>query len=345
MSVLNLSHTAAVYLFYQHRDYISFDKRLRKRYRGMNDPPLVNIIICTVFYVMLTAPRIWSNALLLSITPILTLILFLLEVSIMLFVSHRLATPLNQNASFPSGIVTGVINFLCPCTPVHNLGFINLYSNLFISVKVILLYPIVIFNLLPVTDDKYDRFRCAHIDNISNLTNTTTYRICENGETSNQLLFEVILPITIISLLIVSIPMGFIISNLMTRPRLTLLNESITVKLEPLKRYFSRIAESFVCCCKKDIASETKTKSQQKSFEVQQGMETDSRIRSNDLGINPPYNATERGIPYESVFSFEDVKNEMIIKERSIKTYNLMSFVLNIRAVFDDLQNEDENCK
>ena len=82
---------------------------------------------------MITAPRIWSNALALSITPILSLIMFILELFVMLYVSHRLATPLHKNDYFPSGIVTGMINFLCPCTPVQNLGLINLFSTLLIS--------------------------------------------------------------------------------------------------------------------------------------------------------------------------------------------------------------------
>ena len=147
MSVFTLSNTAATYLFYQHREYISFDERLRKQYRGLNDPPLINTLICTLLYVMITAPRIWSNALALSITPILSLMMFILEFFIMLCVSDRLATPLNQNAYFPSGIVTGVINFLCPCTPVQKLGLINLFSTLLIVLKVILLYPVTIFNV------------------------------------------------------------------------------------------------------------------------------------------------------------------------------------------------------
>ena len=56
MSVFTLSNTAATYLFYQHREYISFDERLRKRYRGLNDPPLINTMLCTLLYVMITAP-------------------------------------------------------------------------------------------------------------------------------------------------------------------------------------------------------------------------------------------------------------------------------------------------
>ena len=172
MSVFTLSNTAATYLFYQHEEYTSFDKRLQKKFIGLNDPPLINTIICTLFYIMLTAPRIWSNALTLSISPKMSLIMFIIELLIMLYVSHRLATPLHQNDSFPSGLVTGVINFLCPCTPLSNLGFINLFSTLLIILKVILLYPIAIFDILPVQDN-FDRFRCD--SNATSASNSTGF--------------------------------------------------------------------------------------------------------------------------------------------------------------------------
>ena len=125
-----------------------------------------------MFYIMLTAPRIWSNALTLSISPRISLIMFVVELLIMLYESHRLATPLHQNDSFPSELVTGVINFLCPCTPVSNLGFVNLFSTLLIIFKVILLYPIAILNLLPVQDN-FDRFRCDN--NARNASNSTDF--------------------------------------------------------------------------------------------------------------------------------------------------------------------------
>ena len=141
MSIFTLSHTAATYLFYQHEEYTSFDKRLQKQFIGLNNPPLINTIICTMLYIHVTAPRIWSNALTLSISPILSLVMFMMEFIIMLYVSHRLSTPLNHNllviTKFPSKLVTGVINFLCPCTPVSNLGFINLFSTITIILKVI----------------------------------------------------------------------------------------------------------------------------------------------------------------------------------------------------------------
>ena len=169
----------------------------------------------------------------------------------MLYVSHRLATPLSQNDSFPNGLVTGIINFLCPCTPVSNLGWINLFSTLCIILKVILLYPITIFDVLPV-EDNFDRFRCS-------VANTTNFRKCEDEETTNQLLFEIVLPITISSLILFSIPVGFIMSKLMARANLEVLNEHITVKLESFTLYFSNICECLICCCKRSTDVDAQT--------------------------------------------------------------------------------------
>ena len=79
MSIFTLSHTAATYLFYQHEEYTSFDKKLQKWFIGLNNPPLISTIICTMLYIYVTAPRIWSNALTLSISPILSLVMFMVE--------------------------------------------------------------------------------------------------------------------------------------------------------------------------------------------------------------------------------------------------------------------------
>ena len=183
MSVFTLSNTAATYLFYQHEEYTSVDKKLEKEYRGLNDPPLINTMLCTMLFIMVTAPRIWSNALTLSITPILSLLMFIIEFIVMPYVSHQLATPLNQNYSFPSGQVTGMINFLCPCTPVSNVGWINLSSTFLIILKIVLLYPIILFDALPVKD-KPNRFSCIY--NTTNATIPIEFRSCQNDETPNQ---------------------------------------------------------------------------------------------------------------------------------------------------------------
>ena len=339
MSVFTLSNTAATYLFYQHREYISFDERLRKRYRGLNDPPLINTLICTLLYVMITAPRIWSNALALSITPILSLIMFILESFVMLYVSHRLATPLNQNAYFPSGIVTGVINFLCPCTPVQNLGLINLFSTLLIVLKVILLYPITIFNVLPVNDN-FDRFRCFTTNETINFPNETKYRACEENETQTQLLFKIVLPLTITSLLIMSIPFGFLIPKLMTRAKLTSLNKNITAITQKIKACFSNLSECLMCCCEKSKDVEAQSKSDQQTSEIDEEVENESLIATNDLELKQPSNDWSKSTPH-------DVEDQLIKNESQQATAmgNLLSFVLNIRAIFDELQNQNKDCK
>ena len=366
MSVFTLSHTAATYLFYQHNEYTSFDKRLQKEYRGLNDPPLINTMICTMLYIVLIAPRIWSNALTLSITPILSLVLFLIELIVMLYVSHRLATPLNQNDSFPSGLVTGMINFLCPCTPVSNMGWINLSSTILIILKVVLLYPIVLFDVLPV-DYKPNRFICTY-----NTTNErlTEFRTCQ----TQKLLFERVLPLTITSLIIFSIPVGFVISQLMTLSRLKSINQSVAIKLIFFKSCASNLFKCLICCCQKETDVEIEMEPQKQSIaiplnylsifsifntsprqnkkieikegaehdfselknkvvEIQQETEDGSLAVTTDERSTLPSTDQSRAIP--------DDDENWTIEEKSVRQKNameiVMSFVLNVRAVFEEV--------
>ena len=291
-----------------------------------------------MLYIHVTAPRIWSNALTLSISPVLSLVMFMTEFIVMLYVSHRLSTQSNHNlvgiTKFPGRLVTGVINFLCPCTPVSNLGFINLFSTILIILKVILLYPITIFDLLPVNDN-LNRFRCIPIDNATITGNTTDFRICRNNETPNELLFQIVLPLTITSLLFFSIPFGFLISKLMTQPRLTALNEGITAKLESFQNILSNLCDSLMCCCKKYKESdiEAPTETQYPKIENQQGVVDDPVADdvSNDVSDD-----VKEGLVNENLVR----QVEDLVRQRTIKE-NLMSFVMNIRAVFDELLDQD----
>ena len=98
MSLVTLSMTAATYLFFQHEEYISYDIRMKRRTRGVNDAKLIYIVFCTLLYVMVNAPRIWANALILAISPMLGVIMLLIEFLVNLWISHNYVLNLRHNA-------------------------------------------------------------------------------------------------------------------------------------------------------------------------------------------------------------------------------------------------------
>ena len=113
-----------------------------------------------------------------------------------------------------------------------------------------------------------------------------------------------------------------------------------------------------MCCCKKDKDVEAQTESQKQTIEVQEGTEDDtseppkqtitfqpdteddSPSASNDPGLNQPSNDMSKD-------RSGDVEDELIKIESGkdkTATENALSFVLNIRAVFDELL-VDGSCK
>ena len=148
MSLVTLSMTASTYLYFQHEDYISFDKKRKIRTPGLNDPSLISILACTALYIMINVPRIFSNALILSVSPIMGIVMMIPEFVINLVICNKLALSLKKNAVFPSGFISAAINYACPCYPIRNIGYINLWSTLLIIVKLIALYPILYSNSL-----------------------------------------------------------------------------------------------------------------------------------------------------------------------------------------------------
>ena len=332
---------------------------MKKRYRGFNNPSLLYTLFCTIFYVMLTAPRIWANALIIAITPKLALIMIVIEFLINLLISHKFAMGLNENQSFPSGILTAIINFCCPCTHFSNVGKINFFSSLVIVFKVILVYPIVFFNVLTVQNDNNpDQFRCwASNDTMQHLTvqesnqNKTSFRIC-NDENPNQFLFEIILPLTISCLLLLSIPFGFLISRLVTRPLLTSLDQKVSFVLNAMKTFFSNCVKRVKCCC------DDKEDDEDKEYDEHKGDSemidaTVSQTTQNDpadveLGLNPSSN----DMPIDGLQNIsEEIEDEFDNKESQVSKSNtwknnVMLFLLNIRTIFDELQHqEDGDCK
>ena len=199
---------------------------------------------------------------------------------------------------------------------------------------------------MPVNDN-LSRFRCIPIDNATKAGNTTDFRMCNDNETPNRLLFQIVLPLTITSLLFFSIPFGFIISRLMAQRRLTALNESIATKMESFQICFLILRDSLMCCCKKqkEINIEAPAEPQYPKMGNQQGVVDDPIADdvSNDVSDD-----VEEGLVIENLLRQKEALEEK--RQRTIKE-NLMSFVMNIRAVFDELMLDQDdstsvnNCK
>ena len=137
----------------------------------------------------------------------------------------------------------------------------------------------------------------------------------------------------------------------MTKPRLTALNENITARLESFKAWLVEMCEYLMCCCKKDKDVEAQTESQKQTSKIQQDteddsaepqkqalkfqpdVEDDSLTASNDQELNQPSNDMSK----DSAGEVEDqlIKTESG-RDKTAKE-NALSFVLNIRAVFDEL--------
>ena len=162
MSLLSLSMTAATFLFFQHNEYTTYDERLRTRTFGINDPLMLYTIPCTLLYVGVNAPRIWANAMVIAISPILAIVTLAPDFILNVLISHKFALHLRKNNKFPDGIVTAIINFVCPCGPVKSIGLINFLSSMLIAVKVCLLYPIIMYydKWTVQYDNDPDHIRC-----------------------------------------------------------------------------------------------------------------------------------------------------------------------------------------
>ena len=137
----------------------------------------------------------------------------------------------------------------------------------------------------------------------------------------------------------------------MTKPRLTALNASIAGKLESLKAGLAKLCECLMCCCKKDKDVEAQSESEKQTSKIQQDTEDDSAepqkqafkfqpdvednslTASNDQELNQPSNDMSKD-------SAGDVEDQLIKTESGrdkTAKENALSFVLNIRAVFDEL--------
>ena len=240
--------TSSSFLFLQHQQYIIYDKKTERRFRGIYDPNIVHVLICTVLYLFVNVPRVFANAVIFSVTPIMALILMLIELLIFVLFCHKYSVSLNNNVVFPSGLVSALANFVSVTGPFKKLGHMNLISNLLFMIKVILLYPIIYSETLTIDISRDpDVFRCWNVSEMTNYTyspsnrfekiniNITTktnetidvfFRPCFSPDQSpNSFLFEMILPIVLMSIAFITIPFGYIIGALMTIDKLLAFDE------------------------------------------------------------------------------------------------------------------------
>ena len=126
MSFFTLSMTSSSFLFLQHSHYIIFNEQKKRRSRGIYDPNLIHVMICTLLYTFLNIPRQWANALIFSISPRIAVITFLIELGLHLLYSHFYVRKFSNNMAFPSGTVTAFTNFISVCGPFDKIAILNL---------------------------------------------------------------------------------------------------------------------------------------------------------------------------------------------------------------------------
>ena len=258
-------------------------------------------------YIFVNIPRIWANAVILSISPLMGLIMGLPEIFIFICFSHFYVLPLSNSQRFPSGILTAATNFITVCGPFRKIGHINLFSNILLMIKIIVIYPIVNYQLLLIDIcDKPDIFRCwnssqvlniscslSNIENV-NLTiptfmsgniNLSQRPFCNPNETPNELLFQTILPFTLIILAGVSIPIGYLIPIILSRDKLTAVGQFLTKLGKMITGFLSRtcnVLKSIICCCSNSPANDTKKLETQTKKEKQTRRVEDEQARTND---------------------------------------------------------------
>ena len=374
MSLVTLSMTAATYLYFQHEDYISYDKRLKRRTPGLNDPSFASIMACTLLYIIINAPRIYSNALILSVSPIMAIMMMIPEFLINLIICHKLALALNKNAVFPSGFITAAINYACPCYPVRKIGIINMWSTILIIIKLLLLYPIIYSKLFTleldqkpnilqcwnVTElqmekstihtDTYPHFKsnftgdrfipCNEVQNMKYALDQPLYfdlpRFCACDEGSTDVLFHYTIPMAILMLLY-SILFGGLITLLIRRKKLSYVETKVTNCISFVKTSFDQIMQCHICCREKKSLNH---KDDEDTIPMNDGIASDhvdSIEKEKILELAPTKNSISKSkIRY-------DEKDEFYFSRWWLELW--FSFLLNVRTMFDFSQASAENSK
>ena len=283
-------------------------------------------MICTLLYTFLNIPRQWANALIFSISPRIAVITFLIELGLHLLYSHFYVRKFSNNMAFPSGTVTAFTNFISVCGPFDRIGILNLFSNILLATKVIILYPLAYLEAeqqaLTIGPDEHpDRIRCWN-KTLVNMTrdsivgtNATSFRPCREGEKINDVLFNVVLPSTL-GLLVISTLFGYLINISMTKEKLEyfdtkvtdmvrLVTEYVSPKIDLLKESSMRCYEF---CVKENISSEIES--------VDPCVNGQENIKSNSAKVNTSSNL-------ESVIENTEWKVSMEDKERNYSEHIL----------------------
>ena len=334
MSLFTLSMTSASFLFLQHQQYIIYDKKTDRRFRGIYDPKFAHVILCTVLYLFVNVPRVLANAVILSISPEMALVLMVIELLIFLLFCHFYSNRLGNNSIFPSGLVSALANFISVTGPFKKIGHINLFANALLMIKVALIYPIVDNETLTVDIcNDPDVFRCWNMTekinhtclpsngtDIVNITITTftqenvdlSYRpFCSPDETPNSLLFHFVLPIVLMLIAFISIPFGYLIRYLMTKENLT----TFDLLLSMINDVIDDVIKSAFSCC-------SKTSNENSDGEMK---DVDVKSKSlEDLGEN-----------------YQEEKKEAT----PTKPSTLLTFFDNVRAIFSQGRLAEENSK
>ena len=376
MSLITLSMTAATFLFFQHSEYTTYHEKLRTRTFGINDPSILYVVPCTILYIGVNAPRIWANALVIAISPTLAIVTLAPDFLLNLIISHKFALNLRKNKKFPDGIVTGIINFVCPCGPVKSIGKINFLSSVIIAAKVCLLYPILMYHeeWTVQYDNDPDHLRCWSCSDYTflndsfcqiissveelrsilqeNLNEKVIPRICgtvstwvsnHSGEEQNDFVFQFIFPMTIFVLLAISVPFGFMITHLMRRSKIDLYLVKCHKKIEVTKNKFLlcwnhvRCKDQQVTIVRKSITDDVNIAGERDKF------------LSIVLGRNASSN--EEGLRTSAIFGTEifiERQKTQLESQRKHQFMNvLLTFLLSVRTMFEveSGSRRNENCK
>ena len=264
LSIVSLSLTATTFLFYQHEDIAWYDPETNQPQKGINNPKIIFIVPATLLYILLNIPRIIANGLILAISPLLGVFMFTIEIIAAFVFSHYFILDIRSNKGI-GGFILAITNCICPNAPVSKIGIINMTSSIYTITKLILLYPTVHYlhdNEVFVRQVKQnpDLFRCFSDVLIpthsihKNATNDSieqkiqSPRPCSMDEEPNQILFHLVLPIAIGSLIFISIPSGFMISKYMRSNKLDLYQNKTDDIIHNLSTFIEKFTNNVVLC-------------------------------------------------------------------------------------------------
>ena len=106
-------------------------------------------------------------------------------------------------------------------------------------------------------DAKPDRIRCWNITACNSTSNLTLGRPCNNDELPNDKLFHYALPITISSIIFVTIPAGFVISRLYRKKNMKKLSDRMNTVIENITTKAKMLFNLIDCSKCKDCAKKT----------------------------------------------------------------------------------------